>query len=117
MFENKHSKYATFNSDFLSCTIDNEKGKIAFFGIESGGRDRDKHASYNLMLPGYGARFGAFKKKKQRAPLFQTIRKRLSKILLIECKIWAISTMNDLHKVKSKNYVQQANQNHSSSIN
>ena len=56
------NKYATYNSDFLSYTIDNEKGRIAFFGVESGGRDRDKHASYNLMLPGYGAQVGAFKK-------------------------------------------------------
>ncbi len=57
-----NKKYAAYNSDFISYTIDNEKGRIAFFGIESGGRDRDKHASYNLMLPGYGAQVGAFKK-------------------------------------------------------
>ncbi|MBQ8839803.1 MAG: hypothetical protein IJ004_00550 [Clostridia bacterium] len=56
------SKYSTYGSDFLSYTIDNEKGKIAFFGIESGGRDRDKHASYNLMLPGYGGIAGSFKR-------------------------------------------------------
>lgn len=56
-------KYSTFGSDYISYTLDNEKGKIAFLGIESGGRDRDKHASYNLTLPGYGAMFGAFKKK------------------------------------------------------
>ena len=55
-------KYASYGSDFLSYTIDREQGKIAFFGIESGGRDRDKHASYNLMLPAYGGVFGAFKK-------------------------------------------------------
>ena len=55
------SKYAAYNSDFISYTIDKEKGRIAFFGVESGGRDRDKHASYNLMLPGYGAQVGAFK--------------------------------------------------------
>lgn len=53
-------KYTPYGSDFLSYTIDNEKGKIAFFGIESGGRDRDKHASYNLMLPAYGAMAGSF---------------------------------------------------------
>ncbi len=57
-------KYSCYGSDFLSYTIDNEKGKIAFFGIESSGRDRDKHASYNLMLPAYGGIFGAFKKSK-----------------------------------------------------
>ena len=56
------SKYIGFGSDFLSYTIDTEKGKVAFFGVESGGRDRDKHASYNLMLPGYGAMCGALKK-------------------------------------------------------
>lgn len=57
-------KYSCFGSDFLSFTIDNEKGKVAFFGIESSGRDRDKHASYNLMLPGYGAVAGAFRGSK-----------------------------------------------------
>ena len=57
------SKYTPFNSDYLSFTIDNEKGSVAFFGIESGGRDRDKHASYNLMLPGYGAIPNSFKRK------------------------------------------------------
>ena len=62
MLENKHSKYATFNSDFLSATINKETGNIVFFGVESGGRDRDKHASFNLMLPSYGAKAGAFKK-------------------------------------------------------
>ncbi|MBO5287025.1 MAG: hypothetical protein J6B34_02760 [Clostridia bacterium] len=56
------SKYTPYGSDFLSYTIDNEKGKIAFFGVESGGRDRDKHASYNLMIPSYGAMAGAFKR-------------------------------------------------------
>ena len=63
MIENKSAKYAVFNSDFLSVTIDKESGRIAFFGVESGGRDRDKHASYNLTIPGYGAKAGAFKKK------------------------------------------------------
>ena len=57
-----HPKYAAYNSDFISFTIDKQKGNIAFFGIESGGRDRDKHASYNLMLPAHGGIFGAFKK-------------------------------------------------------
>ncbi len=60
MIENDHTKYASYNSDFLSVTFDKKTGGLAFLGIESGGRDRDKHASYNLMLPAYGARFGAF---------------------------------------------------------
>ena len=59
-----HPIYSYFNSDFLSCTFEKSKGRIAWLGIESGGRDRDKHASYNLMLPGYGGVFGAFKKNK-----------------------------------------------------
>lgn len=62
MIENKHDKYAPFESDFLSVTFNKQTGGIAFFGVESGGRDRDKHASYNLMLPGYGGVFGAFKR-------------------------------------------------------
>ncbi len=62
MTENNHPKYASFNSDFLSVTFNKETGAIAFLGIESGGRDRDKHASFNLTIPAYGAVFGAFKK-------------------------------------------------------
>ena len=57
-----HPLYSYFNSDFLSCTFEKSKGKMAWLGIESGGRDRDKHASCNLLLPGYGGVFGAFKK-------------------------------------------------------
>lgn len=59
-----HPLYSYFNSDFLSCTFEKAKGRLAWFGVESGGRDRDKHASYNLLLPGYGGVFGAFKKAK-----------------------------------------------------
>lgn len=62
MIENKHEKYASFDSKFLSVTFDKNKGNIAFFGIESSGRDRDKHASFNLLLPAYGGVFGTFKK-------------------------------------------------------
>lgn len=61
MIENKHAKYAPFENNFLSVTFDKEKGSIAFLGIESGGRDRDKHASYNLLIPAYGAQAGTFK--------------------------------------------------------
>ena len=64
MLDYKHDKYASFNSDFLSLTLNKKTGGIAFFGVESGGRDRDKHASFNVMLPGYGGVFGAFKKDK-----------------------------------------------------
>ncbi|MBQ9744599.1 MAG: hypothetical protein IJW19_05685 [Clostridia bacterium] len=60
--ENTHPRYACFEGKFFSVTFDKTTGGIAFFGVESGGRDRDKHASYNLMLPSYGAKNGAFKK-------------------------------------------------------
>ncbi len=56
------SKFAPFNSKFMSFTIDKESSQIAFFGIESGGRDRDKHESFNLALPSHGGMVGAFKK-------------------------------------------------------
>lgn len=62
MIENKHEKYAPFESNFLSVTFNKQTGAIAFLGIESSGRDRDKHASYNLLIPAYGGIFGAFKK-------------------------------------------------------
>ena len=67
MLENKHQKFAVFNSDFLSATINKETGNIIFFGVESSGRDRDKHASFNLMLPSYGAQPGIFKKSKPKS--------------------------------------------------
>ncbi len=59
----KNRKFYTFNSDFFSATIDEKSSLLAFFGVESGGRDRDKHASYNLVLPGRGGISGIFKKK------------------------------------------------------
>ena len=37
MIENKHVKYAPFESNFLSVTFDKQRGSIAFLGIESGG--------------------------------------------------------------------------------
>ena len=67
MIENKSAKYAVYNSDYLSVTLDKESGRVAFFGIESGGRDRDKHASHNLTIPAYGAMAGAFKKSKPKS--------------------------------------------------
>ena len=59
----KNRKFWTCNSDFFSATVDEKTSLLAYFGIESGGRDRDKHASYNLALPGRGGSAGIFKKK------------------------------------------------------
>ncbi len=64
MIENNHEKYASFNSDFLSATFNKRTASLAFLGIESGGRDRDKHASFNLLLPAKGVVASAFKKEK-----------------------------------------------------
>ena len=65
MIENKHEKYAAFDSNFMSVTVNKQTGKVAFIGIESGGRQRDRHATYNLLLPGKAAMPGAFNKKTQ----------------------------------------------------
>lgn len=62
MTSHNHPRYASFGSDYLSVTFDKKTGKLAFIGIESGGRDRDKHATYNLTLPSAGGTPGAFKK-------------------------------------------------------
>ena len=62
MIENKHKKYAAFDSKYMSVTVDKQTGKVAFIGVESGGRLRDRHATYNLLLPGKGAVAGAFNK-------------------------------------------------------
>ena len=65
MIENNHKRYATFNSDYLSLTVNKKTGKVAFIGIESSGRDRDRHATYNLLLPGKAAIPGAYVKESQ----------------------------------------------------
>ena len=67
MIENKHEIFAAFDSKFLSATFDKKTGKLAFLGIESGGRERDRHATYNLLLPSKGAMPCAFQKS---APTF-----------------------------------------------
>ena len=52
---------ASYDSPYLSLTFLKNTGKLAFLGIESGGRDRDKHATYNLLLPGPGGRAAALR--------------------------------------------------------
>ncbi|MBQ9744271.1 MAG: hypothetical protein IJW19_04010 [Clostridia bacterium] len=64
MIENRHKKYVAFNSSFLSATFEKDTGKMAFLGIESGGRNRDRHATFNLLLPSCGATSSIFKKYK-----------------------------------------------------
>ena len=64
MIKNWHKRYSVFDSDYLSLTFDKQTGKIAYLGIESGGRDRDRHGSFNLLLPGKAALPGIFSKSK-----------------------------------------------------
>ncbi|MBQ7353189.1 MAG: hypothetical protein IJW54_04200 [Clostridia bacterium] len=63
MIENKHEKYASFDSSFLSATFNKQTGALAFLGIESSGRIRDRHTTFNLLLPGKGALASVSKKK------------------------------------------------------
>jgi len=65
MIENKHKRFAAFDSKYMSVTVDKKTGKVAFLGIESSGRLRDRHATYNLLLPGKAAIPGAFDGKEQ----------------------------------------------------
>ncbi len=64
MIENKHERFASFDSSFLSATFNKETGALAFLGIESGGRIRDRHTTFNLLLPRVGAVASLFKKAK-----------------------------------------------------
>ena len=64
MIENKHRKYAAFDSSFLSATFDKETGRLAFLGIESGGRERDRHTTFNLLFLSKGAVAAPFKKQR-----------------------------------------------------
>ena len=63
MINATHKRYINYNSDFMSLTFDRETAKLAFLGVESSGRDRDKHASFNLLLIGKGAVSGGFSSK------------------------------------------------------
>jgi hypothetical protein len=63
MINSTHKRYINYNSDFLSLTFDRETSKLAFLGVESSGRDRDKHATFNLLLLGKGAVSGGFSKQ------------------------------------------------------
>ncbi len=62
MINNDHSRYANYNSEYMSLTFDKCTSSLAFFGIESGGRDCDRHATFNLLLPGKGGVGGGFSK-------------------------------------------------------
>ena len=62
MINSLHKRYVNYNSDFLSLTFDRNTSKLAFLGVESSGRDRDKHATFNLLLVGKGAVSGGFSK-------------------------------------------------------
>lgn len=57
-----HRRYVAFDSPYLSLTFDKRSARMAFLGIESGGRDRDKHTTYNLTLAGHGGMPTAFLK-------------------------------------------------------
>lgn len=64
MIENNHERFATFDSKFMSATFDKTTGTLAFLGIESGGRVKDRHTTFNLLLPYKGAVAAPFKVSK-----------------------------------------------------
>lgn len=61
-FKHAHPVYSTFNSEYTSLTIDTQTGRLMFFGVESGGRDWDRHATYSVLMPSYGGICPAFEK-------------------------------------------------------
>ena len=61
-FKHEHPVYSSFNSNYTSMTFDSVTGRLAFFGVESGGRDWDRHGTYSLLMPSYGAICPAFEK-------------------------------------------------------
>ena len=56
-----HRRYVAFDSPYMSLTWDKQTARMAFFGIESGGRERDRHTTYNLTLAGHGVMPEAFR--------------------------------------------------------
>lgn len=52
---NNSQHHAAYGSDFLCLTFDKRTGALAFLGLDSGGRDRDKRTTDNLLKPGLGA--------------------------------------------------------------
>ncbi|MCR4578276.1 MAG: hypothetical protein K5784_10270 [Clostridiales bacterium] len=62
-FKHEHPVFSTFNSNYTSLTFDSAKGRLMFFGVESGGRDWDRHGTYSVLMPSYGAICPAFEKQ------------------------------------------------------
>ena len=62
-FKHAHPVYSTFSSNYTSLTFDTVTGRLLFFGVESGGRDWDRHGTYSVLMPSYSAICPAFEKK------------------------------------------------------
>ena len=50
-FKHEHPVFSTFSSNYTSLTFDSETGRLKFFGVESGGRDWDRHGTYSVLMP------------------------------------------------------------------
>ncbi len=72
-YKHAHPLYSSFSSAYTSLTFDTDAGRLLFFGVESGGRDWDRHGTYSLLLPSMGAVCPAFEKAPPRKE--KTVRK------------------------------------------
>ncbi len=61
-FKHAHPTYSSFCSDYTSLTFDVHTGRLMFLGVESGGRDWDRHGTYSVLMPSLGAICPAFEK-------------------------------------------------------
>ena len=62
-FKHDHPVYSSFGSNYTSLTFDSATGRLLFFGVESGGRDWDRHGTYSVLMPSYGAICPVFEKE------------------------------------------------------
>lgn len=60
--KHSHPVYSSFNSIYTSLTFDTKTSRLMFFGVESGGRDWDRHGTYSVLLPSPGGICPAFAK-------------------------------------------------------
>ena len=55
--------YHCYNGTYIGFAVRKDDGKIAYLGIDAGGRDEFRKNTYNLLKPGFGAWVPSFAKK------------------------------------------------------
>ena len=80
-FHDRHA-WAAYESPYLAITFRRRDARLAFLGIDSGGRRWDHKNTYNLLKPSQGALVPAIDRVAKKPP--ETSRKRI----LLDCGIF-----------------------------